>query len=419
VTARRKPTQVQLTISDLGGGGDGVANVDGERVFVPYALPGEEVRAVVSGNRAVVEEILKPSPDRIDPFCTHFTRCGGCAVQHLHMDAYQSWKKGIVEVALANKGLDTLVDDLVDAHGVGRRRVSLHVRFDKGRPQVGFMQARRHELVDLDLCPVLAPGLSGAADVARALAAPFAVRGGELDVRITASDSGLDCDIKCAGKKIELDLNARMDLAEIATDLNLARVTVGGDLVVEHRPPAFSMGAGRVVPPPGGFLQATQAGEDALAALVMEHAGSAKKVADLFCGIGPFALRLAAQASVLAVDADEAQITALANAVRHCQGLKPITTEVRDLFRNPFMAQELSSFECIVFDPPRAGAQAQVREIATAQVPTVIGVSCDPASFARDAATLCAGGYRLDRVTPVDQFKYTRHVELVAVFRHG
>ncbi|NQV82588.1 MAG: class I SAM-dependent RNA methyltransferase [Rhodospirillales bacterium] len=414
-----QPILAGIKITHLGGRGDGIGEVAGERVFVPYALPGEEVRAMVTGNRAVVEEIVKSSPKRIEPFCPHFTHCGGCAAQHIDQDTYRSWKKGIIEVALANKGLDAPVDDLIDAHGAGRRRVTLHVRFEKGRVRAGFMQARRHELLDLDHCPVLVPALSGAADIARALAAPFTAQGEALDVRITASESGLDCDIRLNGKRAEVGLDARMDLAEIATELDLARVTVDGDLIVERRPPGIRMGAGRVVPPPGGFLQATQAGEDALAALVLGHAGSARRIADLFCGVGPFALRLAAQASVLAADADEAQITALANAVRYCQGLKPLTTEVRDLFRNPYTAWELSGFDCAVFDPPRAGAQVQVREITAAKVPIVIAVSCDPASFARDAAILCAGGYRLERVSPVDQFKYTRHVELVGVFRQG
>jgi 23S rRNA (uracil1939-C5)-methyltransferase len=414
-----QPTPAEIEITALGGRGDGIGEVSGERVFVPFALPGEVIRATVTGNRARVDEVLRPSSERIEAFCPHFTHCGGCAVQHLRQDAYRSWKRGIVEVALANKGLEATVDELVDAHGAGRRRALLHVRFDKGRVSAGFMMARRHELMDLDHCPILVPALAGAADIARSLAVPFQARGGQMDVRVTATESGLDCDIRLSKAAEKLDLDARMDLADIATDLDLARVTVFGDIIVERRPPVLSMGAGRVVPPPGGFLQATRAGEDALAALVLDHAGNARRIADLFCGVGPFALRLAASASVLAADADEAQIGALAQAVRYCQGLKPITTEVRDLFRNPYLAGELSALDCVVFDPPRAGAQAQAREIAASKVPVVIGVSCDPASFARDAATLCAGGYRLDRVTPVDQFKYTRHVELVAVFRRG
>ena len=411
------PTQVDIKITALGGRGDGIGEVSGESVYVPFALPGETVLATLTGNRARVDEITKPSPDRIEPICPHFTRCGGCAVQHLDLEAYRSWKKGIVETALANRGLDAPVEELLDGHGEGRRRVTLHVRFHKGRVLAGFMQARSHALLDLDKCPVLVPALSGAADVARSLAAPFKGLGQPLDVSFTATESGLDCDIRLAKAPKELDMDARMDIADMATNLDLARVTVGGDIVVERRPPVIHMGAGRIVPAPGGFLQATQAGEEVLAGLVMDHAQGAGKIADLFCGVGPFTLRLAAESSVLAADNDEEQIAALGQAVRHCQGLKPITPEVRDLFENPYRSEELSDFDCVVFDPPRVGAQAQARELAASRVSSVIGVSCNPASFARDAAVLCDGGFRLERVIPVDQFKYTRHVELVANFR--
>ena len=392
---RPQTTRAEIQIITLGGHGDGIGEVAGERVFVPFALPGESVLATLTGNRARVDEVTKPSPERIEPLCRHFTRCGGCAVQHLGDDAYRSWKKGIVETALANKRLDVPIDELMDVHGDGRRRVTLHIRFDKGQVLAGFMQVRSHKLLDLDHCPVLVSALSGAADIARLLAVPFQTRGGQIDVGITATENGLDCDIRFTGKSQEPDMDARMEIADISNDLDLARVTVSGDIIAERRPPVINIGSGQVVPPPGGGgggLQATQAGEEALAGLVLEHARNARKVADLFCGVGPFALRLATGSSVLAADGDEAQIAALSKAVRHCQGLKPVKLEIRDLFRNPYRSEELSAFDCVVFDPPRAGAQAQARKIAASGVPAVIGVSCDPASFARDAAILCADG---------------------------
>jgi 23S rRNA (uracil1939-C5)-methyltransferase len=375
--------QAEIQITALGGRGEGIGEVEGERVFVPFALPGETVRATLAGTRASVDEITKPSPDRIQPFCRHFTHCGGCAVQHLGDDAYRTWKKGTVETALANKRLDVPMDELLDAHGHGRRRVTLHVQFNKGWVEAGFMRARSHDLLDLDQCPILVPALSVAADVARSLAVPFKARAKQLDVGITATESGLDCDIRLAKVHNELDMDTRMDIADIANGLDLARVTVDGELIVERRPPVIANGPGRVAPPPGGFLQATQAGEEALAGLVLDHARGARKVTDLFCGVGPFALRLAAESSVLAVDMDEDQISALSKAVRFCQGLKPITPEVRDLFRNPYRSDELSKFYCVVFDPPRAGAQAQAREIAQSEVPVVIRGSCGDRSFVR------------------------------------
>ncbi|HHY51025.1 MAG TPA: RNA methyltransferase, partial [Alphaproteobacteria bacterium] len=178
-----------------------------------------------------------------------------------------------------------------------------------------------------------------------------------------------------------------------------------------------AMGRAIVAIPAGSFLQATAAAEATLAGLVLDAVGKARSVADLFSGVGPFALRLAETARVAAFDADRAAIAALATAVRHTQGLKPVTAAVRDLFRAPLLPAELEGIDAVVLDPPRAGAEAQSRELARARLPTVVAVSCDPRSFARDAAILLAGGYRLEAVTPVDQFAWSPHVEIVGVFR--
>lgn len=402
-----------LDISDLGHRGDGIALDDGETVYVPFALPGERVRATVTGKRATVTEILAAAPQRVEPACAHFTRCGGCAVQHLSPQAYAAWKRGLVATALAHRGIDCAVDPLVDAHGVGRRRTTLHVRFARGMPRAGFMAARSHDLIDLDACPILVPALADAPALARALAMPFAARGKPFDVHLTATGTGIDIDLRGVGAT---GLDARLDLPAIAEAHDLARITVGGELIVERHAPRIMCGPARVTLPPGAFLQATGAGEAALATLVQAHAGDAGTIADLFCGIGPFALRLAQKAEIFAADSNNAAIAALDTAARHTPGLKPVTTVRRDLFRNPLGADELKRHAAVVFDPPRAGAEAQARELAASVVPVVIAVSCDPASFARDAAILIAGGYRLTRVTPVDQFRHAPHVELVARF---
>lgn len=403
-----------LDIADLGARGDGIARPDsGAPVYVPFALPGERVRATVAGNRATLVGVETPSPDRVDPPCPHFTQCGGCAVQHLTEPAYRDWKRGLVVTALAHRGIDAPVDPLVDAHGVGRRRATLHVVFAKGGPKAGFMAARSHRLTDLDTCPILAPPLAAAPDIARALAVPFARRCKPLDIHLTATDSGIDADIRNAG---DLDLDARLDLPEIAERFDLARITAGGDLAVERRAPVLTVGPARVTLSPGVFLQATAAGEAALAALVGKHAGDAATIADLFCGIGPFALRLAERATVDAIDSETAALAALDGAVRHTTGLKPVTTARRDLFRDPLTEAELARYDAVVFDPPRAGAEAQARSLGASAVPVIVAVSCDPANFARDAAILMEGGYRIDRITPVDQFRHAPHVELVARF---
>jgi len=414
---KQKSTQTELEIISIGGRGDGVGELEGKSVFVPFSLAGENVLINKNGNRGKILKIIKSSPNRIAPFCSHFTRCGGCVVQHLPPDIYRSWKKEIVKTALDNQGLDVQIDDLIDAHGNGRRRVSLHVLFDQGIPRAGFMKARSHDLFEFDECPVLVSALNEATKIARSLSSPLSSFSKKINILITAFECGLDCDIQIPIKFSELDINVRIKLADVAAKFDLARVTVSGDIIVERRSPMIKIGKAYIFPPPNVFLQATLAGEKLLADFVLAYAFGAYKVADLFCGIGPFSLRLANASSVLAVDFNEAQISTLSKAARNCQGLKPIITEVRDLFSNPYRADELSDFDCVIFNPPRAGAKAQAGEISKSKVPIVIAVSCDPASFARDSAILACGGYSLEKITPIDQFKFTRHVEMVALFQ--
>ena len=417
---RRVEAAVERTlhISTLGRHGDGIATADGDgeqdRYFVPFALPGERVRAKTVGKRAEVLEILEPSSDRVEPFCPHFGSCGGCTSQHLGDAPYRAWKHGIVEMALSNKGLEVSVDDLIEAHGEGRRRVTFHVRFSKGRVQVGFMQSRSRDLIDLERCPILVPELDAAPETARLMTAPFASKTQQLDIAITATREGLDCDIRGVGA---VDYDIHVALAERAEACDIARVSIEGEMALERRKPMLRVGKLRVPLPPASFLQATAIGEEALARLIQSEVGDAKKVADLFCGVGPFALRLAPSVAVYAADSNEAAIAALREAVRYGEGLRPVEAEVRDLFRDPVYHDDLKHFDAVVFNPGRAGAEAQVKEIAVSTVPLVVCVSCDPASLARDAKILTDGGYQFERVTPVDQFKYSPHIESVAVFR--
>jgi len=400
-----------LEISAMGHRGEGVAEGP---IYIPFTLPGEAVRVAVEGKRGRLLEVLEPSPERVDPPCPHFGRCGGCAVQHWRHGAYRDWKRGLVETALRHRQLEAPVGELIDAHGAGRRRVTLHVLFAGGRVLAGFMEGRSHRLLNLDACPILCPELAAAPAIARELGAAVRGHAKSFDILVTASKTGLDCDLR---GRIPDHPDIQMDLSEAAARLDLARVTVNGDLGIERRMPMLSAGKARIPLPPGAFLQATAAGEETMARLVLEATGEAARVADLFCGAGPFALRLAEQASVLAVDSDEPALRALDRAARAAPGLKPVTTERRDLFRNPLMPRELDRYEAVIFDPPRAGAEAQARELAQSKVPTVVAVSCDPATLARDLAILVEGGYRIEGVTPVDQFKYAAHVETVAVLR--
>ncbi len=407
-----------LRIDRLGHRGEGVAREGDTRVFVPYALAGETVLAEVEGEQARLVEILSPSPDRVPPICPHYAHCGGCAVQALAAARYDEWKRGLVETALANAGLSLPVEPLVAAHGAGRRRATFHARMDRGKARVGFMAARSHEIVEIEACPLLAPTLAGALPAARAIAQILAARGKPLDIAVTATLDGMDVDLRGAGPLDSREASALIDAAQAH---DLARLSNHGQLVALRRAPHVAVGSARVPLPPGSFLQATEAGEEALALRVLEATRGAKNVADLFCGVGAFALRLARQAKVSGYDSAAAAIEAMRAGARAAAGLKPLHGEIRDLFARPLTALELSPFDSVVFDPPRAGALAQAAEIAKSEVPLAVAVSCNAQSFARDAAVLISGGFTARRITPVDQFRYAPHVEIVAVFsrRHG
>ena len=409
----------RLVIDHVGHHGDGVAIADGGNIYVPYTLGGETVEVVaVPGRHPDRRRLLKvetASVERIAPFCPHFGVCGGCAIQHWDAAPYSAWKRELVATTLAQAGIDCDVAPLVDAHGAGRRRITLHARMGTHDVlKVGYAAAGAHDIIPIDRCPILDPHLNGAIEVAWALAEPLISVGKPLDIQITATESGLDVDVRGSGP---LSSGLIATLSRIAEQHRLARLTRHGELVLMRTPPVISIGAAQVTLPPGSFLQATVAGEETLAALVSEHCRRAKHIADLFCGVGPFALRLAAKSRVTAFDSDAGAVAALQKAATSTSGLKPIKAEARDLFRRPLMPQELRDYDTVVFDPPRQGAQAQATQLAASKVPTVVAVSCNVTTFARDAKILIDGGYKIDGVTPVDQFRHTPHVELVARFR--
>jgi 23S rRNA (uracil1939-C5)-methyltransferase len=408
----------RLVIARLGSRGDGIADTAAGTLYVPYALPGETAEVEPWPGHADRRHLIKvdiASPDRIAPICPHFGVCGGCALQHLTPARYRDWKRALVVAALTRAGLDAPVDDLIDAHGEGRRRAVFHARVSAHDViEVGFAAQKAHHVVAIDRCPILAPGLSGAIEAAWAIAEVLAAARKPLDIQVTATDGGLDVDVRGSGP---LTAAAMTALARVADRRNLARLTRHGEIVAQRVLPMVGIGRAQVVLPPGAFLQATAAGEANLARLVEAHCAGAGTVADLFCGVGPFGLRLAESARVTAADNDADAILALRRAAAGAKGLKPFAAQVRDLFRSPLVPTELKQFDAVVFDPPRQGAEAQARELAASIVPVVVAVSCNPTTFARDARILVDGGYRLARVTPVDQFLYSAHVEVVACFK--
>ncbi len=391
------------TIESLGHKGEGVAVIDGQRVFVPFALPGEQVAITVDCNRGALVETLTPAPNRIEPFCPHFGTCGGCQLQHMDAQSYAAFKTELIETALRQVGLANRVERFITAHGSGRRRATLHARKDSA----GYMQLRSHNLLDLDACPILVPALKRAPEIARALGAAI----GECDIGFTATNAGIDVGIRKAARGVRVE-----KLAPLGNDLGLARLSLDREMVLLRQQPTVTMGRSEVDLPIGSFLQATAEAEQVLADYVQVAVGKPKSIADLFCGIGPFALRLAEIAPVYAADSDRAGIKALDKAVRHTRGLKAVTAQPRDLFRDPLTRFELN-YDAIVLDPPRAGAQAQVKEIAASKARHVVMVACDPKSFARDAAFLVQAGFMLSDLIAVDQFAWSVHIELAATFR--
>jgi 23S rRNA (uracil1939-C5)-methyltransferase len=404
-----------LVIDRLGHRGDGVADGGVEPIYVPGALPGETVAvAAVPGHpdRRHLLHVDQASAERVTPICPHFGVCGGCAVQHWDAARYRAWKRDLVVSALRQAGIEAPVAELIDAHGDGRRRAVFHVRGGAhGILEVGFSAPRAHHVVPIDHCPVLAKTLDGALPAAWAIAEVLSPVKKPLDIQVTATDVGLDVDVRGSGP---LTPALGMALARVAASHGLARLTRHGDLVAQQHAPTLRIGAATVALPPAAFMQATEEGEHVLARLVLSACSNAGVVADLFAGIGPFALRLAAHARVVAVDADEAAIAALKRAAIATPGLKPVETRIHDLLRHPLVPTELHGFAAVVFDPPRQGAQAQSRQLGASRVPLVVAVSCNPATLARDLRHLIDGGYRLETVTPVDQFRHSAHVEIVA-----
>jgi 23S rRNA (uracil1939-C5)-methyltransferase len=405
----------RLAIGGLGARGDGVASSDAGAIYVPYTLPGEIVEVDPWPGHPDRRNLLRveaASGARITPICPHFGVCGGCALQHWDATPYLAWKREAVVAQLRHTGIAASVADIIDAHGEGRRRAVLHARrATHDILEVGFAALHAHRIIPIDRCPILAPGLAGAIDSAWAIAETLKPAAKPLDIQVTATDVGVDVDVRGSGP---LTSQLAAALARVAETHHLARITRHGELIVQRATPAIRIGRATVALPPGAFLQATALGEETLARLVLAYVGTARMVADLFAGVGPFALRLAARARVVAADSDPGAIDALRRAAAAASGLKPVTAERRDLFRRPFVAQELAGADAVVFDPPRQGAEAQARALANSRVPVVVAVSCNAATFARDIKILIDGGYRLGEVTPVEQFRYSSHVEIVA-----
>ncbi len=346
--------------------------------------------------------------------CRHFGVCGGCSLQNLSADAYAHHKRELVTKALARTGLaDAMVNEPLLSPRKSRRRAVFKFGKEKGQVVAGFHAARSHAIVDMQECLVLSPALLGFAGLLRERLASLLAEGEKGEVHALDMDKGLDLAFRWRRK---LTPAFTAELAKTFGGAGIARIFVNGEMALERTKPEISFDGIAVTPPPHAFLQATPEGEQALQARVTALTKGAKIIVDLFAGLGTFALPLARHAKIHAVEQDSEALAALAAAARNTPGLKPVTTEQRDLFKLPLTVLELNRFDAAVLDPPRAGAEAQVKLLAGSKVPRIAYVSCDPSSFARDAAILVKASFRMSDVTPVDQFLYSDHIELVSGF---
>jgi 23S rRNA (uracil1939-C5)-methyltransferase len=416
VTTPNAPALQTLRIETVGAQGDGLAPGP---LYVPLTLPGELVGASVSGERAEVVEILEPSPDRVAAPCPHFGDCGGCSLQHWAAAPYLAWKGELVRQALARERIETEIAPTFAPPPGARRRLALHARRDGRDVRIGFKARRSWRLVELTACTIADPRLVAALPALKALAEPVLAHPKSAPtLHVTWTASGLDVDVTGVERKSgALSADARVRAARAAAAGDIARVTLAGELVYQSRVPMVRIGPATVALPAGGFLQASAEAEAAMGTVVTDAVAGASRVADLFCGVGTFTFRLAQTASVQAADASEAAVKALMSAIGTAPGLKAITAEARDLARRPMLAMEMKKLDAVVFDPPRAGAAEQAREIAASKVPLAVGVSCNVQTFARDARILVDAGFTLTKVHPIDQFLWSPHVELVGVFK--
>ncbi|MBI1182529.1 MAG: hypothetical protein GC201_18460 [Alphaproteobacteria bacterium] len=417
---------MEARVGALGAQGDGIAETPEGRLFVPFTVPGDRVRVRPGqrrgeGRAASLIEVVESGPGRADPSCPHFGACGGCALQHLAAAPYAAFKREQVVRALGHHGLGEVpVGEPLIVPAGARRRTALSAKRAGGRLLLGYQERASHRLVDVSHCPVIVPQLERLLAPLRDLLGGVLAPGGAARVSLTATATGVDVILTADEPP---DLAARERLAAFAEAHDLARIGVesaaGYEPVAARRTPMVAFDGVQVPLPPGAFLQATEASEAWMIGAARRAVAEATRIADLFAGCGTFTAALARDAEVWSYEADAAMLEACRQGLNRASGRRPVTPVRRDLFRDPLTADELAAFEAVVIDPPRAGARAQSEQLARSAVPVVAAFSCNPGTFARDGRILVDGGYRLEGVTPVDQFRWSAHTELAAIFRKG
>ncbi|MFT6556890.1 class I SAM-dependent RNA methyltransferase [Sneathiella sp.] len=416
--------KLELTVDHIGMNGDGVAYHNERPYYIPFTARGDHILATVGEKRgkgfaASIDTIVSPSQDRQEPKCRHFGSCGGCGLQHLKPDVLADWKQEKIRQSLRSIGAaKTTVDPVRTSPEYSRRRVEFIAAKRKKGVMIGYHLRRSHQIFDVGECPLITSPLLALVKPLRTVLAEVMPRNSQA--RLTISDTLNGPDLLITGP-ISADLEARERLATFAQTAKLSRVALINEsdnmleVIAELKPPLIQIGSDTVAIPPGGFLQATQEGQDALIEMLLDALPKDAKVLDLFSGCGSFSLPAVHQAkSVHAVEGDKSLTAALQTAAN--SKMLHIEAEYRDLFRRPLLPEEFAPYDTVIIDPPRAGAKAQVEELAFSNVKTIIFISCNPVSYARDAEILLDRGYMLSNVTPIDQFLWSSHVELFSVF---
>ncbi len=418
-----------VEILKIGHEGDGIAEINGEAVYVPFTLAGEKVRIERNGNKGALLEIIEAAPERVTPICQYFTKCGGCKFQHMPQEAINDWKSEKIANALGANGINpppfTGEGDRVKhgggsasvtpAFAGGRRRAKFNAK-RAGQLQFGFMAAASNEIVEIDACPILAPTLSASIPKVRELVRSLTQGNENIGVQVTATDTGLDIDLSGFKAISKFNRGELENLARACQAAEIARLTINGEEAFMNNAPILRMGKAIVNLPANAFLQATADCETKLGDTIMEWLGKAKRAIDLFSGIGTFSFRLKEKCETTSYEMNQEAIFALNNAAKALAGGHTLKGFSRDLFRVPVSPLEMKNIDVIVLDPARAGAEAQVKQIVRAKVGKVIYASCEPTSFARDAKILIEGGYKFKNLRAFDQFQFSTHVELVALF---
>ncbi|MBX7146864.1 MAG: methyltransferase [Alphaproteobacteria bacterium] len=414
----------QLVISDLGVKGDGISHWREQTVFLPYTLPGEIVEASLIDQekgqfRGYDININKISTERIRPVCQHFMECGGCTAQHMHQNLYQQWKMNTLKSILDKYSFKTNILPLSRVPQKQRRRAQLKIFKNNTETKLGFHDLASHKLTDLQACFVLHPNITDLFEPLRTLIKHIPQSNFKARIDCTVTDTGLDLFIET---HIPLDLSSRSLLMDFALAHNIIRLCYGAskkifDLIIQTQKPEIIFDPIHIPFMPNIFLQPTKFGEKKIIEIIFNGIGKSKKILDLFAGCGPFSFALSnKKLTVHAYEGEKNSVEAALHAIKHYNLQNKLSFRQRDLFLEPLTGNELKEFDCAIFNPPRAGALKQAITLAKSNIPLIIGVSCNPATFVRDAEILREGGYILQEIHPIDQFLWSHHLELVAIF---